>query len=70
MDKIWIMAETNKKNHQKERLKNMDEIDENLTQGWKKWQKNWKNDKFQWLDQQKCKINERLKESDEIDEFW
>ena len=24
---------------------------------------------FQWLDQQKCKINERLKESDEMDEF-
>ena len=42
------------------------------------WLKAEKNDKriekkminFQWLDQQKCKINERLKESDEIDEFW
>ena len=49
----------------------MDETDENLTEGWKKMTKELKKMiNFQWLDQQKCKINERLKESDEIDEFW
>ena len=66
------MAQTNKKiiRNVGSKTKKMNEIDKKLTKGWKKDKRNEKRINFQWLDQQKCKINERLKESDEIDEFW
>ena len=73
IDEIWIMAQTNKKSSemQDQRLQKMNEIDKNLTKGWRKMTKELKKMiNFQWLDQQKCKLNERLKESDEINEFW